>query len=207
MNPRRVLRNALIFIMAASVFGFFIVKTDPRWNNVMTSATVAWNTKDNSAWLNDRPNQQIQVLPNGQPVEGSAYLRTVMLKEGLLIVKEHPFGVGYGRNAFGHALKAKYGEGSGHSHSGLLDIAISIGIPGLLLWLALLICTLRLAWKASVQNHTFPATALLLLTLNYGIRGIFDSVIRDHMLEQFMFTAGALLLMTLLSRETARESA
>ena len=193
----RLMRNVVLLACLAGAFGLFIVKSDPRWQNVAASAKLAWQTQDNSAWLNDDPAHQQKWLPDGHRVEASTYLRTVMLKEGLQIVAAHPFGVGYGRNAFGHALKAKYGQGSGHSHSGLLDLAIGVGIPGVVLWLALLGYAAYAGAAAFLRHNSYPGLALLVLVITFGVRMIFDSVIRDHMLQQFMFTAALLATLAL----------
>ena len=200
----RLVRNVVLLTCLAGAFGLFIVKTDPRWQNVVASAKLAWQTQDNSAWLNDDPAHQQKWLPTGHPVESSTYLRTVMLKEGLQIVAAHPLGVGYGRNAFGHALKAKYGQGTGHSHSGLLDLAIGVGIPGVVLWLALLGYAAYAGAAAFLRRNSYPGLALLVFVITFGVRMIFDSVIRDHMLQQFMFTAA--LLATLAWPSRALES-
>ncbi|MHB1233698.1 MAG: O-antigen ligase family protein [Burkholderiales bacterium] len=193
----RLMRNVVLLACLAGAFGLFIVKSDPRWHNIEASAKLAWQTQDNSAWLNDDPAHQQKWLPDGHPVEASTYLRTVMLKEGLQIVAAHPFGVGYGRNAFGHALKAKYGQGSGHSHSGLLDLATGVGIPGVVLWLALLGYAAYVGAAAFLRHNSYPALALLALVITFGVRMVFDSVIRDHMLQQFMFTAALLVTLAL----------
>lgn len=193
----QLVRNAVLLACIAGAFVLFIVKTDPRWHNVEESAKLAWQTQDNSAWLNDDPSHQQKSLPSGHPVEASTYLRTVMLKEGLQIVAAHPLGVGYGRNAFGHALKAKYGQGTGHSHSGLLDLAIGVGIPGVVLWLALLGYGAYVGAAAFLRRNSYPGLALLVLVIAFGVRMIFDSVIRDHMLQQFLFTAALLATLAL----------
>ncbi len=126
----------------------------------------------------------------------SVYLRIAWLKEGLLLVRDHPFGIGFDRNAFGHGLKAKYGRGVGHSHSGLLDMAIGLGIPGALLWLGFFASLAAIAWRRHRASGNYAAILLLLLLLDYGVRMVLDSVIRDHMLQQFMFLAGLAAVLT-----------
>ena len=200
IKPGRLVRNVVLLACLAGAFGLFIVKSDPRWKNVEASAKLAWQTQDNSAWLNADSAHQQKWLPDGHRVEASTYLRTVMLKEGLQIVAAHPLGVGYGRNAYGHALEAKYGQGSGHSHSGLLDLAIGAGLPGMVLWLALLGYAAYVGAAAFLRRNSYPGLALLVLVITFGVRMVFDSVIRDHMLQQFLFTAALLATLALPSR-------
>ena len=209
MSQRRILRPAhlaaqiMLALTVASTLIYVNVKTDARWHHVVDSARLAWQSQDNAAWLTDDRAHKQTSLPNGKHVEESAYLRTVMLKEGLEIVAAHPLGIGYGRNAFGHGLQAKYGWGAGHSHSGLLDLAIGIGIPGVLLWLALLGYAAYFGARAFMRRANYAGLALLITVVIFSIRMLFDSLIRDHMLQQFMFTAALLAVLTL---NTARPS-
>ena len=158
-------------------------------NNLIATVPIAWDTEHYKAWqVNGRDGWP--ELPNGETVDPSAYQRIAWLKEGLLLFKAHPYGIGFGRNAFGHGLKAKYGAGGGHSHSGLLDFAIGTGVPGTLLWLGFFVSLMRLAWKRSRTAHNHAAILLMLLLLDFGARMFMDSIIRDHMLQQFMLLVG-----------------
>jgi hypothetical protein len=48
-------------------------------------------------------------------------------------------GTRVGRDAFRLAVQEKYGRGGmSHAHNGFLDLGVSLGIPGVLLWLAFL---------------------------------------------------------------------
>ena len=123
-----------------------------------------------------------------------------------MLVRQHPLGIGFGRSAFGHGLKAKYGEGSGHSHSGLLDLAIGVGVPGALLWLGLIVILMRLTWKQYRATHSYVALLLLLVLTDYGARMVLDSIIRDHMLQQFMFLTGLAAVMMLAGNRAKRNT-
>jgi O-antigen ligase len=158
-------------------------------NNLVATVSIAWDTEHYKAWQNDGRDGW-PMLPTGETVDTSAYLRIAWLKEGLLLFQAHPYGIGFGRNAFGHGLKAKYGAGGGHSHSGLLDLAIGTGVPGTLLWLGFFVSLMRLAWKRSRTAHNHAAILLMLLLLDFGARMFMDSIIRDHMLQQFMLLVG-----------------
>jgi O-antigen ligase len=153
------------------------------------SIAIAWDTEHHKSWLEGNQHGWPK-LRDGTPVDDSVYLRVAWFKEGLLLVRDHPLGVGFGRNAFGHGLKAKYGEGGGHSHSGLLDMAIGLGVPGALLWLGFFFSLAGIAWRRCRAGPNYAALLLLLFVTDYGVRMVLDSVIRDHMLQQFMFLAG-----------------
>ena len=170
------------------------IRSDSDLKNLIETVPVAWDTEHHQGWLDDKK-YGLPVLPSGAAVDYSAYMRIAWFKQGLLIIGEHPLGIGFGRNAYGHGLKAKYGEGRGHSHSGLLDLAIGTGVPGTLLWLGFFVSLMRLAWKRSRATHSHAAILLMLLLLDFGARMFLDSIIRDHMLQQFLFLAGLVAVM------------
>ncbi len=171
------------------------IKGHTDLEKLIETAPIAWDTEHHRGWL-DEKKYGLPRLSTGEAVDPSAYQRIAWLKQGLLMIGEHPFGIGFGRNAYGHGLKAKYGEGAGHSHSGLLDLAIGTGIPGTLLWLGFFVSLMRLAWKRARAAHGYAAMLLMLLLLDFGLRMVVDSVIRDHMLQQFMFLAGLAAVLT-----------
>lgn len=157
--------------------------------NLLDTAAIAWDTENYKSWQNEQK-YGLPTLPSGATVDPSLYQRVAWFKQGLLLVAEHPLGIGFGRNAFGHGLKAKYGEGGGHSHSGMLDFTIGSGVPGTLLWLAFLASLAVMAYRRYRAARSAAAVLLLLLLLDFGARMFLDSVIRDHMLQQFMLLVG-----------------
>lgn len=193
------LSAAIAATLAIVLGGAALVVTARQSSNLdklVDTIAIAWDTEHYKAWL-DHPLHDWPTLPDGEPVDDSLYCRIAWFKEGLLLVRDHPLGIGFGRNAFGHGLKAKYGQGTGHSHSGLLDMAIGLGIPGALLWLGFLASLATVAWRRARAGANYAAVLLLLLLLDYGVRMLLDSVIRDHMLQQFMLLAAlAAVLMT-----------
>ena len=170
------------------------IKGGSGLKKLIETVPIAWDTEHHRGWL-DEKKYGLPLLSTGETVDPSAYQRIAWLKQGLLIIGEHPLGIGFGRNAFGHGLKAKYGEGGGHSHSGLLDLAIGTGVPGTLLWLGFFVSLMRLAWKRARATHSHAAILLMLMLLDFGARMFLDSVIRDHMLQQFLFLTGVAAVM------------
>ena len=185
-------------MMAIVLGGAALVVTarqSSSFNELIDTIPIAWDAEHYKAWQEEGA-ESWPKLPNGQTVDISVYQRIAWLKEGLLLVRDHPLGIGFGRNAFGHGLEAKYGKGGGHSHSGLLDMAIGLGIPGALLWLGFFASLAVIACRRRRAGANYAAILLLMLLLDYGARMLLDSVIRDHMLQQFMFlTALAAVLM------------
>jgi hypothetical protein len=193
---RGALAGAIALVLSVPLgLGIVSVKSDPRWQGFAETVAIAWDTHAHRAWL-DPQEFPLPQRANGQAVDQSTYLRAAWLKEGALLVAEHPWGLGYDRAAFGRGLQLKYGEGRGnHSHSGLLDLAIQAGIPAALLWLALLASLLALAVRSYRQDRSFPALLLLAIVAGFSIRMLLDSNIRDHTFKQFMFLTGVLAVM------------
>lgn len=188
-----VVAVCLLIALAITLFSATASKRGITWNQMKATIPVALDTKGHKNWL-DTAKYGLPKLPDGSFVEESAYLRIAWLKEGLLLVVEHPLGIGFDRNAFGRGLQLKYGEGRGHSHSGLLDIAIGTGVPGVVLWLAFLGSLAWFGWRRFLDTGSYAGLALLFVILDFSARLVLDSVTKDHMLQQFMLVAGLLAM-------------
>ena len=180
----------LAFVIVALVLGYLTVRKDERWQTFLETVPIALDI-ENKAWINEAFFEQ-PMLANGQAVDWSNYMRIARMRAGLSLMADHPLGIGFGRNAFGHAVGRKYGSRTSHSHSGIIDLGVGIGIPGVVLWLAFLGVLLRLGFRGMRESHSFPALALLFLTAGYSLRMLVDSTIRDHMLQMFLFLAAFL---------------
>ena len=134
---KRVAVVAALFVVLVA-FGYNSFRTDPRWQTLKETIPLALDTETNMAWLNQEKYETPR-LKSGEKVAWSNYERIAWFKEGIKLVAENPLGIGFNRQAFGRALKIKFGEkGGGHSHSGLIDFAVGAGIPGLAMWCAFL---------------------------------------------------------------------
>jgi O-antigen ligase len=206
-NRARIGKPALAAVGALVVAGVALsaylgVHSDPRWRSFQETIPIALDTRTHKAWL-DVEKYPLPRLSNGRPVRESNYLRIAWLKEGSLLVLEHPLGVGFGREAFEVGLRQKYGEGRGYTHSGILDLAIGAGIPGAVLWLGFLGTLFLAAWRRSASGpHGYHSLLLVFLVADFGSRMFIDSIIRDHMLQQFLFLVGLVSVMMCLERES-----
>lgn len=174
--------------LAILVLGFLIVGfslNDPRWSGTWHSLQQAWQADSRATVL----------APElAGTKDASAFLRLAMLREGITQVVRHPWGVGFHRNAFGLALKDSYGQGSGHSHSSLLDVAIGTGVFGLMIMLGFFYALLRIAWqRAHSDDNEGLGVFLLLLVAMALVRAMLDSSLRDHMLQETWLLLGLLL--------------
>jgi O-antigen ligase len=187
-----------VVIIGIAAFATATVKMDPthRWQTFVQTIPIAWDTEHNKAWL-DRDKYPYPTLPNGQMVSPSNYERIAWFKEACIMIGEHPWGMGFGRLAFGHALYEIYGEEGyhHHAHSAVLDFTIGTGIPGILLWLVFIGSAFMMAWRGYFKTHIPEALILLFIITGFFGRSLDDGNMRDHMMEQFMFLLGLFLTM------------
>jgi O-antigen ligase len=169
-----------------------VIRPAPAWERTIASVPFALDTDTYKGWLNISK-YGMPKLSDGRDVDDSAYLRIAWFKEGLELAWENPLGVGYGRNAFGHAMEAKYGETKGHSHSSFIDLLLGIGFPGVALWLLFVGTLLALGFKNISSGW---GSLLFFVVLDFGARMFVDSNMRDHMLHSFMFLAALLAILT-----------
>lgn len=184
---------SIIVLVGASVVD---VAVDPRWKSLWATIPIALDTTRHLAWLNGR-RFPLPHLPDGRVVSASNYLRIAWLKEGLREIVAHPLGVGFGRSAFGHALKLRYGSLSGDTglNNSLLTIGIGTGIPGLVLWMGWFLSLGKFAVRYFSGPAAFYARFLLLVVLAFGVRMAMDNVMQNYTLEQVLYFVGLLGLL------------
>ncbi|MDD5241108.1 MAG: O-antigen ligase family protein [Sulfuricella sp.] len=207
MNMLILGTSLLIGVAGITGFTWLTVKADSRWQSFVETVPIAWDTKTHKAWL-ETPNDPHEPfnryintkhpfpkLHNGKEIDVSAYERISWIKEGMILLFEHPLGFGYSRTAFSDGLMLKYpGEAppGKHSHSGLVDMALGVGVPGLFLWFGFLGSVLTLGWKGFFHNHRSAGLALIFIVTGFFGRSLVDSNLQDHVMEQFMFLVGLL---------------
>ncbi len=186
---------ALVACGALTLTGAILgLKTDPRWSGFMATVPVAWDTGKYRQWLRgEHDDIGLPVTATGKPVEASAYYRIAYLKEATLLLIEHPWGTRIGRDAFTLAVRDKYGvAGMSHAHNGFLDLGVSVGFPGVILWIAFMASFAMYAVKGSDADRSGLRAALVLAIVAFAARTCLDATVRDHVLQEFMFVAGVL---------------
>ena len=178
-----------------SSFAWASIQSDPRWQTFTETITLAMDTENNTAWRDQTlpmPN-----LSNGLPADESAYLRVSWGKEAIGAILRDPFGVGFSRSAFGHAMQKVYPNYAStlHCHSGILNFAIGAGLPALLLWLLFIGSLIATGWRSFFERQNPSGLILLLLVSGFSIRSVVDGNMQDHMLEQFMFLSMMFLVL------------
>ncbi|WP_153114683.1 O-antigen ligase family protein [Rhodocyclus tenuis] len=195
IGPQRTAAIGIGVLALIGAFSWASYQADARWKVFGETAQLAWDIDNHEEW--HRTSLPRPLLANGQPADESAYNRISWIRAGLRVIAEHPAGVGYGRNAFGHALREHYPHYRGHSHSGFVDLGSAVGLPGLLLWIAFMASLIWHGWKEFFGRERRLA-GLVLVFLGTGFTGrmLIDSVNQDHMLQIFFFLTGVLLVVS-----------
>lgn len=174
--------------------GWASYQLDPRWGRFEETAQLAWQGGKNNVWL--YPDGAVMPrLKSGEPVDASAYFRIAWIRAGFDLIEEYPWGVGYGRNAFGHALRKTTETRLGHAHSGLIDWTIGVGVLGLLLWLCFLSWLVWLGLRRYFVRRDPAGLILAFVVGGFFGRMLLDSINRDHMLMVFFLILAILVAM------------
>lgn len=189
-------QKIIAFVLATLVFifAFMLVsyKTDPRWQNFTETVPIAWDIDRDLLWLNS-DGSNLPLTQSGSPVEISAYNRIAWAHEGWRMLMAHPWGMEISRDTFYKLELAKYGHaGMAHSHNSWIDFGLEVGIPGLFLWASFLFLLAQKGWQTWKIQKEPLGLALAVLVIMFAVRGLLDSIFRDHEIEQFMLVAGLL---------------
>ncbi len=200
--PQRRRREAVVVLLLLAFGGVFMgymISHQPRWRSLVETFPIALDTQHNREWLTGG----LPKFPNGVTVDQSNYQRIAWAKEAVHVLMVFPFGVGFQNQAFGYGVDAIYhtdAQRGNHSHSGLLDLADGTGLPGLILWLGFVLGVWFWALGTFREQRIAPAAPLLLLVFDFTARSAVDSILADHMWQQFMFLAGFLATWTAVER-------
>lgn len=196
-----------VLIVGMSVIGTLMIHSDPRWKRFAESVVVALQTENSTSWITHETPPEV---PSGGPAEVSAYERISWIYEGAKLIQQNPLGTGYNRNAWGDTLHANFLKqgvdyktlpGS-HSHSGIIDFTIAAGIPGMLIWFLLIGCLISNGIRAFNHGNVAPGLVLVFVVTGFFGRSLVDSNMRDHMLQQFFFLSGLLVVLANRSNQT-----
>jgi len=174
-------KNIFILILGLFIIGslaYIDFKIDPRWEKFSKTVKVVFIDNDKS-FLNKK-------IPEN--VDDSAYGRLFYIKEGIQLIYENPLGYGYGREIFGKAVAKKYNiDFHTHSHSGVIDLMVGVGIIGFILWSVLIFTIIYIGFKNFIKYKNYYALFSMFLATSFYFRMFLDSINRDHILEQFVF--------------------
>jgi O-antigen ligase len=184
---------ACLFVAIVVGIGWAGFKWDSRWQRFVQTVPVALDTETHLEWL-DKPGSPLPITADGRPAEESAYQRIAWAKIGIGLLLDHPWGLEISRNTFHRLIVERYGRGwAPHAHNSIIDFGLNAGIPGLILWFSFVGALVIAGWRVRKGEAAVVGWALIFLVLMYVTRSLIDSIMRDHILEQFMLASGLLL--------------
>lgn len=186
--------TALLLSSGLVLIAVVAVKTDSRWQQTFQVVEVLFKVEKPEYVCLTNAGLQPQ---NQEPMDVSAYSRVAYLSVGLKELTQHPWGYDGSRSSFSQLAKKYCLPGyspPAHTHNGWVDMGISIGIPGVLIWFSLLVAGVRFGWS---NRMILAGRGIWLCALVMIVRALVDSVFRDHTLEMwsfvFMLFVGALI--------------
>jgi len=184
-RARIQLKGAFMFLLMVVALGFFAlshVKKNESWSSLLADARIAIQIDRYEHWKFNGA----QGYPNnglGKRVSDTNYERIAWGVAGTQLLVDNPLGYGLIERSFGHLAKERWPESKLHqSHSGWLDLALGLGLPGIVLILVPLIivlwrCQHSLDPTASVGFWLLLSLALLWCTTEVSQKVYFDWLI------------------------------
>jgi len=182
-------------ISAISIFGISFFALIPlslnihsSWDGFTETFFVAIDTENYPTWKT-RNMGDLPLKSNNEQHNSSNYERIAWFKKGLDYIVQYPEGYGFGRNIFGHIMEDEEGIDSVrgfHSHSGIIDLTLGIGVLGLIAWILFNLKIIRYFINTSNESHLFYSLFGYGYVFIFLFRSFGDSNIRDHMFQEFM---------------------
>src|SRR6185295_6060727 len=168
------------------------------------SYVIGW-TSESRCWQ-DFSASYCPATPSGAPLEESAYMRASWTREAVRGIAGHPLGLGFGHDAFGRSVQERHGiAGWGSSHSGWLDFALAVGLPGLALLIVTGVLAVRGGWR-QFRAHGDPAGLLFSFFVGgYLSRCLLDGHLSGWRLGMFAFISGVIIA-SMKPREGSQDS-
>ena len=206
---------ALSLVILCSLPLLYNVKYDSRWDSLIETIPIALDTENNVFWQvkdatwREGNNSAIGSLANGVQLDHSNYMRIAWAAKGVEYISKDIYGIGYGRNVFGHAI-AKYDDNDSirgwHSHSGIVDFTIGVGLIGLLLWISFISSVIFHGTSVFINKGNYFALLSVFISSGFFIRSVVDSNMRDHMFKQFFLILGITLVLAFYEKNKKQEA-
>ncbi len=158
----KILLLVVTLCIGSSFIGYYHVKNNPTWMNLIQDIEVARHTDQIQVWKNYHDGELNELQnPSGKSVSNTTYFRTAWIIEGAKLIPDNPLGYGLIQNSFKYIAKEKWPDSTlSHTHSGWLDIILGLGIPGFLL---ILVSFIALIKKGFASDNFYAKSAIWVL--------------------------------------------
>jgi hypothetical protein len=191
----------LALLMVLTLFLTQYMRKDVRWGLMSDKVKVAFLVEDPVEFmcegmspelgtrirerLASQDPQYIAMLLDGLNGDGG---RIMLMRVGWQLALEQVRGLDGSRDSYRKLMEARCGHPPAmlffHAHQGWLDTVLALGWGGGLLWAFLLSYLAWTGWRALDDEKRWPwALALFLMAVFWALRGLADSVYREHNLQ------------------------
>ena len=197
INYQNAIFLAIIALLLVTAFQSMSViqsqgKYKTSWSHFISDAKVAVNFDRFDRWKYSEE-EEIYPYPKneyGVTVNPSNYERVAWSIKGVELAVENPLGYGLLINSFGELAKQKWPESTlNHSHSGWIDLALGLGIPGLFLILISVGLTVSNCIKSKNVYANAGAWVLLAMCLVFVSSEVAERILFDYFIFLITFFA------------------
>lgn len=171
--------SSIIVLITLATASYYVIEKhalqNPAWSDLISNIKTGVDIDNQQFWKNSAkypiPNNEM-----GNQVDASTYERTAWFLAGARLLKDNPQGFGLIHHSFGWLALKKWpdfyppnGKTRGATHSGWMDMALGVGIPGILL----IIIPLAISWLRSLFQKglwfSYASWTIPLMTFAYLI--------------------------------------
>ncbi len=133
----------------AVIFTYQQIQHNPGWLTLVEDAKIAVQVDKYPQWQRSNMNGKVPQTESGRTVVVNTYERVAWAVMGVRLIRQHPLGTGVLYIPFNRLLQIDYpGATPNATHSGWIDLTLSLGIPALLLMCGILVSVFLLSIKS-----------------------------------------------------------
>ncbi|MBU3580997.1 hypothetical protein ICN19_03080 [Polynucleobacter sp. AP-Capit-er-40B-B4] len=133
----------------ASIFTYHQIQRNTGWLTLVEDAKIAVQVDKYPQWQRSNIGGEVPQTESGRVVVGNTYERVAWAVVGVRLIGQHPLGTGVLYTPFNKLLQIDYPGATPYAtHSGWIDLTLSLGIPALLLMWGILASVFYLGAKS-----------------------------------------------------------
>ena len=160
------LKMIAVIFLAGIIFVFHNIRSNPSWGTLWADYEIASQVSPDVVWKT----QDLYYPKNkyGMTVSGTNFDRIFFAATGLNLLENNLIGYGLVQSSFGHLAREQWPNAPLiQTHSGWLDLALGLGLPGVLLLLISSLLTIKNIAPQSLPWSIFGAWGLVSILLLY----------------------------------------
>ena len=220
-------KNLVVYLLVVIIgcMVYFGTKADPRWATMVDKVQAGFSiadpiasiceglSHDEELAIRDRLNAKsptyIEEVIGG--VRGQDGGRIILMRAGMQLVLENPLGLDGSRQSYERLIRVKCSGmpelNFANSHNSWIDLSLALGWIGGALFFITLLYFIRYSLMVLGDEEYMPVIAILgLLAIFWLIRGLFDTLYREHYLQMQGLTI-SYLFMTIALKFSLKKSA